>query len=74
MFWMKINKNLPNMLNKVAVAQHFCWICWVWQKPENSLTTILDWLDILIGPSGLLLVNFWLLLSQVHMLVDGAWN
>jgi hypothetical protein len=54
---MKINKNLPKKLNI------FIQYAEVWQKPQHNLNLALDWLDIFISPSGLLSINFGLLLS-----------
>jgi len=71
MFWMKISKNLPNMLSKMALAQRFCSICWGSQKPLHSLTPALDLAALLIGPGGLLLVGSDLLQSQFHLLWVG---
>jgi hypothetical protein len=43
-----------------------------WRNPKHSLTTVLDWLGILIGPSDLLYVSsdFYCLM---FMLMGGAW-
>jgi hypothetical protein len=40
----------------MVLPQHFCTWWWWWQKAQQSLTPIVDWLDCLIGPDGLLFV------------------
>jgi len=40
----------------MVLALHFCTGCCGWVKALQSLTSVLDWLDNLIGLAGLLLV------------------
>jgi hypothetical protein len=49
------------------VAQHFPQYFETGESHMHNLTFALDWSDILIGPSGLLLVIFNLLVSEVHV-------
>jgi hypothetical protein len=57
------------------VAQHFSQILFeTGESHMHNLTFALDWSDIVIGPSGLLLVILNLLMSQVHVSGGEAWN
>jgi hypothetical protein len=64
-------KHFPTGSVKMAMGHHFCSICWGWQKLQHSLTPVLNRPDILIDPSGLLLVGSDLLLSKVD---DYGWG
>lgn len=55
----------------MATGQHFCSICWGWQKLQHTLTPALNRPDILIDPSGLLLAGSDFLLSKVD---DYGWG
>jgi hypothetical protein len=62
--WVKINKKLTNILSKMTVTQHSILPNIMrLANPQHTLTPVLHWLYVLIGPGGLLLVDSDLLLS-----------
>jgi hypothetical protein len=68
MFWVRTsNTFLPDLLSKMALAKYFCSIWGGWPKPLHSLAHALDWLDILIGPGGLLLLGYDLLQPMFYV-------
>ncbi len=58
------SQNMPVLLSKMVLAQHFSTGSWGWKKAQQSLTPAVDWLNDLIGPGGLLLVVSHLLQSH----------
>ncbi len=56
--WMKKSQNMLVWLSKLVLVQHF-----VAAKVQQSLTPVVDWLDGLVGPDGLLLLVCYLLQS-----------
>jgi hypothetical protein len=46
------NQNMPVLLSKMVLAQHFSTGSWGWKKAQQSLTPAVDWLNDLIGQVG----------------------
>ncbi len=59
---------------KMVLAQHFCIVCWGWYEAQQSLTSVVDWLDSVIGSGGLLLVVSHLFAVAVLVLCVGLEN
>ncbi len=67
---MNKSQNMSVWLNKMVLAQHFCYSLLRrlagWHKAQQSLTPAVDWLLSLISLGGLLLVllvlKYWMLM------------
>ncbi len=58
----------------MVLAQHVCLVCWGWYEAQQSLTPVVDWVDSLIVPGGLLLVVSHLFAAAVCVLCVGLEN